>query len=61
MLSSTSISYFNLKIKTKPTVAMLQTLFEEAEPKKKLLILENNNFRADEKSRVPEPKNNDRT
>ena len=26
---------------------MLQALFEEAEPKKKPLILENNNFRAD--------------
>jgi len=49
------------KNQTKPTVAMLLSLFEEAEPKKKPLILENNNFRADEKSRVPEPKNNDRT
>ena len=42
------------KNQTKPTVAMLQALFEEAEPKKKPLILENNNFRADKESRVPE-------
>jgi hypothetical protein len=42
------------KNQTKPTVAMLQTLFEEAEPKKKPLILENNNFRADKESRTPE-------
>src|SRR5680860_1299411 len=49
------------KNQTKPTVAMLQTLFEEAEPKKKPLILENNNFRADKESRPPESENNDRT
>ncbi len=49
------------KNQTKPTVAMLQSLFEEAEPKKKSLILENNNFRADEKYRVLESKNNDQT
>jgi len=49
------------KNQTKPTMAMLQALFEEAEPKKKPLILENNNFRADKEFRVPEPKNNDRT
>ncbi len=49
------------KNQTKPTVAMLQSLFEEAEPKKKSLILENNNFRADEKSRVLESENNDQT
>ncbi|MBK5192323.1 MAG: hypothetical protein JJE07_03775 [Flavobacteriaceae bacterium] len=42
------------KNQTKPTVAMLQTLFEEAVPKRKPLILENNNFRADEETRVPE-------
>jgi len=41
------------KNQTKPTVAMLQALFEEAEPKKKPLILENNNFRADKDSRIP--------
>lgn len=49
------------KNQTKPTVAMLQALFEEAEPKKRPLILENNNFRADKESRVPGPENNDRT
>ncbi len=42
------------KNQTKPTVAMLQALFEEAEPKKKPLILENNNFRADKAFQVPE-------
>src|SRR5660397_11830 len=42
------------KNQTKPTVAMLQALFEESDPKKKPLILENNNFRADKESRTPE-------
>ena len=36
----------NLK-ETKPTAGMLMALLEQAEPKKKPLILENNNFRAD--------------
>jgi len=45
------------KNQTKPTVAMLHTLFEVAEPKKKPLILEKNNFRADVASRVPESGN----
>jgi len=49
------------KNQTKPTVAMLQALFEEAEPKKKPLILENNNFRADKESLPPEAYNKDQT
>src|SRR5680860_167008 len=35
------------KTQTKPTAGMLMGLLEHAEPKKKPLILENNNFRAD--------------
>jgi hypothetical protein len=35
------------KTQTKPTAGMLMVLLEQAEPKKKPLILENNNFRAD--------------
>jgi len=35
------------KTQTKPTAGMLMALLEQAEPKKKPLILENNNFRAD--------------
>lgn len=31
------------KSQTKPTVAMMESLFKEAEPKKKSLILEKNN------------------
>ena len=49
------------KYQTKPTVAMLQALFEEAEPKKKPLILENNNFRADKESQPPDAYNKNRT
>jgi hypothetical protein len=49
------------KNQTKPTVAMLHLLFEEAEPKKKPLILENNDFRADKESLPPEAYNKDRT
>jgi len=48
------------KNQTKPTVAMLHLLFEQAEPKKKPLILENNNFRADV-PKAPESYNKDRT
>ncbi len=42
------------KNQTRPTVAMLQSLFEEAEPKKKPLILEKKRFNPD--SRVNEKK-----
>ena len=49
------------KNQTKPTVAMLHLLFEEAEPKKKPLILENNNFRADKETLPPESYNKERT
>ena len=38
------------KTQTKPTAGMLMALLEHAEPKKKPLILENNNFRADKDS-----------
>jgi len=33
------------KTQTKPTAGMLMALLEQAEPKRKPLILENNNFR----------------
>jgi len=42
------------KTQTKPTAGMLMALLEQQEPKKKPLILENNNFRADKESRTPE-------
>jgi len=42
------------KTQTKPTAGMLMALLEQVEPKKKPLILENNNFRADKESQVPE-------
>jgi len=42
------------KTQTKPTAGMLMALLEQQEPKKKPLILENNNFRADKESRNPE-------
>jgi len=42
------------KTQTKPTAGMLMALLEHQEPKKKPLILENNNFRADKESRTPE-------
>jgi len=48
------------KTQTKPTAEMLMALLEQVEPKKKPLILENNNFRADVKSQVSESKKNDR-
>src|SRR5680860_329155 len=41
------------KTQTKPTAGMLMALLEQAEPKKKPLILENNNFRADKDSSFP--------
>jgi hypothetical protein len=47
------------KTQTKPTAEMLMALLEQQEPKKKPLILENNNFRADVKSQVSESKKND--
>jgi hypothetical protein len=47
------------KTQTKPTAGMLMALLEQAEPKKKPLILENNNFRADV-PRAPESYNKDR-
>jgi len=48
------------KTQTKPTFGLLMTLLEHAEPKKKPLILENNNFRADV-PRDPESYKKDRT
>ena len=48
------------KTQTKPTFGMLMALLEQVEPKKKPLILENNNFRADI-PRAPESYNKDRT
>jgi len=48
------------KTQTKPTAGMLMALLEQVEPKKKPLILENNNFRADA-PRAPESYNKDRT
>jgi len=42
------------KTQTKPTAEMLMALLEQVEPKKKPLILENNNFRADKEPRTPE-------
>ena len=38
------------KTQTKPTVAMMQTLFEADEPKKKPLILEKRNFKEEDDS-----------
>jgi hypothetical protein len=49
------------KTQTKPTAGMLMALLEQAEPKKKPLILENNNFRADKESQPPKSYNKDRT
>src|SRR5660397_155928 len=49
------------KTQTKPTAGMLMALLEQAEPKKKPLILENNNFRADKESLPPEAYNKDGT
>jgi len=48
------------KTQTKPTFGILMALLEQAETKKKPLILENNNFRADV-PRAPESYNKDRT
>mgnify|MGYP006896871059 CR=1 FL=1 len=42
------------KSQTKPTVAMMQSLFEEAEPKKKPLILEKRVLEEKQKVRFPE-------
>ncbi|HEY9185815.1 MAG TPA: BfmA/BtgA family mobilization protein [Salegentibacter sp.] len=42
------------KSQTKPTVAMMQSLFEEAEPKKKPLILEKKVIAEKQKVRFPE-------
>ncbi|MCJ7759379.1 MAG: hypothetical protein MUP24_14670 [Gillisia sp.] len=49
------------KTQTKPTAGMLMALLEQQEPKKKPLILENNNFRADKESLPREAYNKDRT
>ena len=48
------------KTQTKPTVGMLMALLEQVEPKKKPLILENNNFRADVEAQVPKSENKNR-
>ena len=45
------------KNQTKPTVAMMQSLFEEAEPKKKPLILEKENLSKTLKPQFTEKKN----
>ena len=45
------------KNQTKPTVAMMQSLFEEAEPKKKPLILEKEKLSSTLKPRFTEKKN----
>ena len=42
------------KSQTKPTVAMMQTLFEEVEPKGKPLLVEKKNFKETEKVRFRE-------
>ncbi len=45
------------KNQTKPTVAMMQSLFEEAEPQKKTLILEKKNFKEETQPRFREKRN----
>jgi hypothetical protein len=47
------------KSQTKPTVAMMQSLFEEAEPKKKPLILEKKVIAEKQKVRFPEKQTRD--
>ena len=46
------------KNKANPTLALLQSLFEEAEPKKKPLILEKKVLEEQQKARLLEKKNN---
>lgn len=46
------------KNQTKPTVAMMQSLFKEAEPNRKMLILEKKDFKKDEKPHFYEERNN---
>ncbi len=47
------------KNQTKPTVAMMQSLFEEAEPQKKTLILEKKSFKEEAQPRFREKRNID--
>jgi len=47
------------KNQTKPTVAMMQSLFKEAEPKRKTLILEKQDFKKNEKPHFYEERNDD--
>jgi len=45
------------KNQTKPTTAMMQSLFEEAEPKKKNLVLEKKYFKNNDQIQIPENQN----
>jgi len=47
------------KNQTKPTTAMIQSLFEETEPQKKTLILEKKNFKEETQLRFREKRNTD--
>ena len=47
------------KNQTKPTTAMMQSLFEEAEPKKKKLILEKKYFKNNDQTQIQENQNKD--
>jgi hypothetical protein len=47
------------KNQTKPTVAMMQSLFKEAEPQKKTLILEKKTFKEEAQPRFREKRNID--
>jgi len=47
------------KNQTKPTTAMMQSLFKEAEPQKKTLILEKKNFKKEAQPRFREKRNID--
>jgi len=47
------------KNQTKPTKAMMQSLFEEAEPKKKTLVLEKKYFKNNDQIQIPENQNKD--
>jgi hypothetical protein len=47
------------KNQTKPTVAMMQSLFEEAEPKKKNLVLEKKYFKNNDQIQISENQNKD--
>jgi len=47
------------KSQTRPTVAMMQSLFEEVEPKSKPLLVEKKNNKEEEKIRFKEKQNED--